>query len=61
MYKLKINKKKESKIETAYIAEVGSVNTPNPYLLSLSSSFNFNFFFLILPNIISNNTPVPFL
>jgi hypothetical protein len=29
--------------------------------LPLFGSFNFNFSFLILPNIISNNTPVFFL
>ena len=45
----------------AYIVEVGFVNTPNPYLLPLSSSFNFNLSFLILPDVISDNTPVPFL
>ena len=45
----------------AYIAEVGFINTPNPYLLPLSGSLNFNFFFSMLPDIISNNTPVPFL
>ena len=61
MCKLKINKKKKSEIKIAYIAEVGSINTFNPYLLPLSGSFNFNFSFSILPDIISNNTPVPFL
>ena len=45
----------------AYIVKVKFINTPNPHLLPLSGSFNFNFFFLILPNIISNNTPVFFL
>ena len=45
----------------AYIAEVESINIFNPYLLPLFGSFNFNFFFLILPNVISNNTPVLFL
>ena len=45
----------------AYIAEVESINTPNLYLLPLSSFFNFDFSFLILPDIISNNIPVPFL
>ena len=45
----------------AYIVEVKSINTPNPYLLPLSGSFNFDFSFSILPNIISDNTPVPFL
>ena len=45
----------------AYTVAVGSVNTPNPYLLPLSGSFNFNFSFSILPNVISNNMPVFFL
>ena len=61
MYKLKINKKKESIAEITYIAVVGSSNTPDFYLLPLVDSFNFNLSFLILPNIISNNTPVFFL
>ena len=60
MRKLKANKK-ESAAEIIYIAAVGFFNTPNPYLLSLADSFNFNFSFLILPDIISNNTPIPFL
>ena len=55
MHKLKVNKKKESKVEIAYIAGVKSINTFNPYLLPLSSSFNFDFSFLILPDVISNN------
>ena len=38
-----------------------SFNIPNPYLLPLANSLNFNFFFLILPNIISDNIPIPFL
>ena len=45
----------------AYIAEVESINAPNPYLLPLSGSFNFDLFFLILLNVISNNISVPFL
>ena len=45
----------------AYIVKIKSINTPNPYLLPLSGSFNFNFSFLILPDVISNNIPVPFL
>ena len=61
MYKLKADKKKEFKIEMAYIVTVGSVDIPNPHLLPLANSFNFNFSFSILPDIISNNTPVPFL
>ena len=61
MCELKANKKKEFKVEIAYIIVVKSVNISNPYLLPLSGSFNFNFSFLILPDIISDNTPVPFL
>ena len=61
MRKLKADKKKKSTAEIIYIAAVGSSNTPNLYLLPLADSFNFNFSFLILPNVISDNTPVPFL
>ena len=61
MYKLKAKEKKKFKIEIAYTAKVGSINTPNSYLLPLSGSFNFNFFFLILPDVISNNIPLLFL
>ena len=61
MCKLKADEKKKSKVEIAYMAEVGSINAPNPYLLPLSGSFNFNFSFLMLPDVISDNTPVPFL
>ena len=60
LYKLEAKEKKEFKVEIAYIAEVGSINTPNPHLSPLSGSFNFDFSFLILPDIISNNTPVFF-
>ena len=38
-----------------------SVNVPNPYLSSLANFFNFNLSFSILPDIISDNTPIPFL
>ena len=48
-------------MEIAYIAVVESISTSNSYLLPLSSSFNFNFSFLILPDVISDYTPVPFL
>ena len=61
MRKLKADKKKESAVEIIYIAVVGFFNTPNLYLLPLADSFNFNFSFSILPNIISDNTPVSFL
>ena len=43
------------------MAKVKFINTPNPYLLLLFSSFNFTLSFLILPDIISNNISVPFL
>ena len=44
----------------AYIAKVGFINTPNPHLLPLSGFFDFDFSFLILPNVIFNNTLVFF-
>ena len=59
--KLKINIKKKSKVEIAYIVIVGSFNTSNPCLLPLSGSFDFNLSFSILPDVISDNIPVPFL
>ena len=58
---LKADKKKKFKVKITYIVVVESINTLNPYLLPLFSSFNFNLSFLILPNVISDNTPVPFL
>ena len=61
MRKLKINKKEKSKVEIAYIIEVGFFNTLNPHLLPLANFFASNFSFLILPNILSDNIPVPFL
>ena len=61
MRKLKADKKKKSKVEIVYMAEVGSSNTPNPYLSPSADFFAFNFSFSILPDIISDNIPVPFL
>ena len=61
MRKLKANKKEKSKVEIAYIIEVGFFNAPNPHLLPLADFFISNFSFSILPNILFNNTPVPFL
>ena len=61
MCKLKAKKKKKFKVEIAYIAEVGSINAFNYYLLPLSGFFDFDFFFSILFNVISNNMPVFFL
>ena len=60
MRELKVDKKKKFKVKIAYTAAVGFINTPNPYLLPLSGSFNFDFSFLILPNVISNNISIPF-
>ena len=60
MRELEVDKKKKSKMEIAYIVKVGSINTPNPYLLPLSDFFGFDFSFSILPDIISDNTPIPF-
>ena len=48
-------------MEIAYIVIVGSFNAPNPYLLPLSGPLNFDFSFLILPDVISDNTLVSFL
>ena len=48
-------------MEIAYIVEVGFINTPNPHLLPLSGFFASDFSFLILPDVISDNMPVPFL
>ena len=61
LHRLEVKEKKEFIIEIAYIAEVESFNTPSPYLLPLSDFFVSNFFFLILPNVLSDNTPIPFL
>ena len=61
MREFKAKKKKESKIEIIYIVKVEFINTPNPHLLLLADFFNFNSSFLILPDVIFNNTPVPFL
>ena len=61
MRELKANKKKEFKVEIAYIAKIEFINAFNPYLLPLSSYFNFDFFFSILLNIISDNMPITFL
>ena len=61
MRELEADEKKESKVEMAYMAKVGSVNTFNLHLLPLSGSFDFDFSFSILPDVISNNMPVLFL
>ena len=61
MQDLKAKEKKKSKVEITYMVEVGSFNAPNFYLLPLFSFFNFNPFFLILPDVIFDNTPLSFL
>ena len=61
MRELKANKNEESKVEIAYIAKVGFSNALNPYLLPLADFFASNFFFSMLPNVLFNNIPVPFL
>ena len=61
MRKLKANEKEEFKVEIAYIVEVGFSDAPDPHLLPLADFFTSNFSFLILPNVLSNNIPVPFL
>ena len=61
MRKLKADKKKEFKVDTAHIAVVKSFNTSSPYLLPLANPFNFNLSFLILPDVIFNNIPISFL
>ena len=48
-------------MEIAYIAEVGFSNVFNPRLSPLADFFASDFSFSILPNILFNNTPVPFL
>ena len=61
---LRLKEKKRSslaEVEITYIIEVGSFNILNPHSLPLANYFAFNSSFLILPNIISNNTPIPFL
>ena len=61
MRKLKIDKKKKSKMEIVYIVKVEFINTSNPYLLPLFDFFDFDFSFLILPGVIFNNMPISFL
>ena len=60
MYKLKVKEKKKSVVEIVYIVAVGSFNTLSPRSLPLADFFDFNLSFLILPGVISNNTPVLF-
>ena len=59
--KLKANKKEEFKVEITYIVKIGFFNTPNPHSSPLADFFASNFSFLILPDILFDNTPIPFL
>ena len=52
---------KATKVKEKNSLEVELLATLITYLLLLVNFFIFNFFFLILPNIISDNTPIPFL
>ena len=61
MRELKAKEKKKFKVEITYIAAVESSNTSSFHLLPLADFFYFNPLFLILPDVISNNMPVPFL
>jgi len=57
---LEADEKKESEVEIAHTAAVGSFDTLDPRSLPLSGSFDFDLSFSMLPDVISDNTPVPF-
>ena len=64
LYKLKDKKRKSAnsiEVKTAYMAMVEPFNTPSPYLSLLTNPFAFNLSFSILPDVISDNTPISFL
>ena len=48
-------------MEIAYIVEVESVNAPDSLSSPLSGFFASDFSFSILPDVVSDNTPVSFL
>ena len=52
---------KTAKVKEKNSLEAKSLAAQVTYLLPLADSFNFNPFFLILPNVIFDNTSVPFL
>ena len=56
MQELKTKKEKEKNSMEAEL-----LITPIAYQSPLANSLSFNFSFLILPNVTSDNTPVPFL
>ena len=63
LYKLKLEEAKKGsnprEAETTYTLVVDPIDNP-ARLLPLTNSFIFSFF-LILPNLFSSNTPIPFL
>ena len=56
-----MQKLKATEVKEKNSLKVESLATLVAYLLPLANSFDFNFFFLILPNIISNNMLILFL
>ena len=48
-------------MDITYIVEVVSIDVPNSHLLPSANPFTFDLSFLILPDVISNNTPISFL
>ena len=56
-----IQELKTTKVKEKNSLEVKLLATSVVYLLPLADFFAFNFSFLILPDIISNNIPIPFL
>ena len=52
---------KAAKVKEKNSLEAKLLATQVAYLLPLANSFNFNPSFSILPNVIFNNTPIPFL
>ena len=51
---------KATKVKEKNSSEAKSLAIQVAYLLPLANSFNFNPFFLILPDIIFDNTPIAF-
>ena len=56
-----MQKLKATKVKEKNSLEIELLATQVAYLLPLFNSFDFNFFFSILPDVISDNMPVPFL
>ena len=56
-----MQKLKATKVKKKNSLKAKSLATLVAHPLPLADFFTFNFSFLTLPNIISNNTPIPFL